>query len=204
MLAATRSLLAFLLGLCLLASAGGCSPTTFGDYPRAPVKVTPLASPAGWTRVEEPRWFSASMPGEPTTRVETIGVEDAHVEVKALSATDRKTLFTWIRYFEVSSVSTMLDADALVRAGRRDFLGIDGVSFVRDEPRKGGGPALDFVCSVAPRSPLAPSDTPMVARVRAYGHVGPTNRIVFAVAVWPAGASDEAARAFFDALRVAG
>ena len=90
------------------------------------------------------------------------------------------------------------------RAGRDDVLAIGGVRFLRDEPRRAGGPAFDFVCTVAPHSPLDPSDSPMVARVRAYGRTGASARITFAIAVWPEGTSDEAARAFFEAFRVPG
>ena len=58
--------------------------------------------------------------------------------------------------------------------------------------------------TVAPRSPLDLSDAPMVARVRAYEHRGGTARVIFAIAVWPADTSDEAARAFFEAFQVKG
>jgi hypothetical protein len=187
----------------LVTFTAACAPATFGDYPHAPVRVTPLDSPAGWTHVEEPLWFSASLPAEPKTSFETIGVEDSHVQVKALYASDGASVWTWIRYFEVSSVSTMLDEGTLLRAGKRDFMAIPGVSFVRDEPRKAGEPSLDFVCAVAPRSPLAPTDTPMVARVRAYGHVGTSTRITIVIAVWPESGSDAAARSFFDAFHFA-
>jgi len=154
--------------------------------------------------VEEPGWFTASLPGPPQTTFETIGVSGSHVQLKALSATDGREVWTWIRYFEVSSLTTMLDADTLMRAGRSDVLGIAGVRFLRDEPRPPGGPTFDFVCTVAPHSPLDPSDTPMLARVRAYGHGGASSRVTFAIAVWPADGKDEAARAFFDAFRVKG
>jgi hypothetical protein len=182
----------------------GCIPSTFGDYPKTAVVVAPLESPSGWTHVEEPGWFKASMPGAPKTTFETIGVQDSHLQVKALSATDGSGVWTWIRYFEVSALTTMLDPETLTRAGRDDFLAISGVRFLRDEPHRPGGPTLDFVCTVAPHSPLDASDSPMVARVRAYGHIGASARITFAIAVWPAEASDEAARTFFDAFRVGG
>ena len=191
-------------GLAALFLSTACGPTTFGDYPRGAVAVSPAESPSGWTHVEEPGWFSALLPGAPKTTFETIGLQDSHLQVKALSATDGQQVWTWIRYFEVSSVTTMLDTDTLMRAGRDDVLAIGGVRFLRDEPRRAGGPTLDFVCTVAPRSPLDPSDSPMVARVRAYGRTGSSARITFAIAVWPEGTSDEAARAFFAAFRVPG
>lgn len=191
--------------LCGLAALTlSCGPTTFGDYPRGAVVVAPLASPSGWTHVEEPGWFAASMPGDPKTTFESIAVQDSRVQVKALSATDGQGVWTWIRYFEVSSLTTMLDPETLMRAGRDDFLGIAGVTFLRDEPRRPGGPTVDFVCSVAPHSPLDVSDSPMVARVRGYGHFGSSARVTLAIAVWPATTGDEAARAFFDAFRVGG
>jgi len=184
--------------------ASGCGPSTFGDYPRGELAISVAASPSGWTHVEEAGWFSASLPGAPKTTFETIGVQESKVQVKALSATDGQQVWTWIRYFEVSSLTTMLDPDTLMRAGRSDVLGIAGVRFLRDEPRQPGGPTFDFVCSVAPHSPLDPSDTPMLARVRAWGRRGASSRVTFAIAVWPAGGDDQAARAFFDAFRLAG
>jgi hypothetical protein len=188
----------------VVALSGACGPNNFGDYPRGAVVVAPLTSPSGWTHVEEKGWFSASLPGPPKTTFESIAVQDAHLQVKALSATDGAGVWTWIRYFEVSSLTTMLDPEALMRAGRDDFLAISGVRFLRDETRRPGGPTLDFVCTVAPHSPLDASDSPMVARVRAYGHIGTSARVTFAIAVWPADASDEAARAFFEGFRVEG
>jgi hypothetical protein len=179
-----------------------CGPSTFGDYPRGAVVVAPAAAPTGWMHVEEQGWFSALFPGEPKTTFETVLVQDSHVQTKALTATDGQKVWTWVRYFEVSSLTTMLDAETLMRWGRTDFLAISGVRFLRDEPRAPGGPAVDFVCSVAPRSPLDNSDAPMVARVRAYSRTGTSTRVIFAIAVWPESATDEAARAFFEAFHV--
>jgi hypothetical protein len=181
-----------------------CPPSTVGDYPRGAVVVAPLPSRQGWSSVEEPGWFAAAMPGAPTTTFESIALADSHLQVKALSATDGQRVWTWIRYFEVSTLTTMLDPEALMRAGRDDFLGIAGVTFLREEPRQPSGPTIDFVCTVAPHSPLDASDSPMIARVRGYGRFGAWAHVVFAIAVWPAEASDQDALAFFDAFRVGG
>lgn len=190
--------------MILLLGTSGCGPTTFGDYPRGPVAVSPRPSPSGWVHVEEPKWFAASLPGDPKTTFETISVAESHVQVKALSASDGQRIWIWVRYFEVSSVTTMLDGDTLIRAGQQDFLAIPGVKFLRDEPHSPGGPTFDFTCSVAPHSPLDSSDAPMVARVRAYGRAGGSTRVTFAIAVWPEATGDEAARTFFDAFHMAG
>jgi hypothetical protein len=194
----------FLLSLGLTM---GCGPTLVGDYPRGPVTVSALDAPSsaevGWMTVEEPGWFSASMPGAPRTTFETISLPGALLHAKAVSASDGKSVWTWVRYFEVSNLSTMLDADTLARAGRDDFLGIAGVHFLRDEPER-PGPTFDFVCNVDPHSPLDPSPKPMLARVRAYKHLGSASRITYAIAVWPADASDETARAFFEGFHLSG
>jgi hypothetical protein len=188
------------LALSLL---GACGPTNVGDYPRNAVTVTSLATPPGWMSVEEPGWFVASTPGTPKTTFETIRFEDAILHVKGISASDGQSVWTWIRYFEVSQLATMLDTETLARAARDDFLAIAGVHFLRDEPRRPLGPTFDFVCNIDPHSPLDPSAKPMVARVRAYRHMGPVSRIMFAIAVWPSDGSDETARAFFEGFRVA-
>jgi len=183
-----------------------CGPTNVGDYPRNPVTVSPLpaapAAEAGWMNVEEPAWFVAAMPASPRTTFETIHLDGALLHAKALSASDGQSVWTWIRYFEVSNLTTMLDADTLARAGRADFLGIQGVHFLRDEPPRPGGPTFDFVCNVDPHSPLDPSARPMLARVRGYKHMGTTSRITYAIAVWPADSTDETARAFFEAFHL--
>jgi hypothetical protein len=196
--------LAASLAVLALASSTACGPSTFGDYPRSPVVVAPLDARPGWSAVEEPGWFSATMPGAPKTDFESIAVTGGRAEVKGVIATDQRSVWTWIRYFEVNAITSMLDPDTLLRAGRDDFMSLEGVRFLRDEPRAPGGPALDFVCAVAPRSPLDLSDQPMFARVRAYERRGGTSRVIFAIAVWPAATSDEAARAFFEGLRVKG
>jgi hypothetical protein len=185
-------------------SLAGCGPTLVGEYPHGQVAVAVLTSgPPGWFQVDEPGWLIASMPAAPTTTFETIEMQGARVQVKALSATDQKTVFTWLRYFEVSTLKTMLDRAALLEAGKANFLGIQGVHFLRDEPRR-DGVQLDFLCDVDPHSPLAPSDRPMVAHVRAFGREGTTMRITFAIAVFPADGTPDAANAFFDELRIAG
>jgi len=185
-----------------LAGASGCGANNIGNYPPGPVTVAALDQPSGWMNVEEPGWFVASTPGVPSTTFETIPIEGAVLHAKALSASDGQSVWTWIRYFEVSNLTTMLDADTLTRAARDDFLGIAGVHFLRDETQRPGGPTLDFVCKVDPHSPLDPSTKPMVARVRAYRHMGQSSRVTFAIAVWPADGSDETARAFFEAFRI--
>jgi hypothetical protein len=98
----------------------------------------------------------------------------------------------------------MLTPDTLLRAGRDDFLAITGVRFLREEPHTSGGPTVDFVCTVDPHSPLDPSDGPMFARVRGYARMGTSARVVFAIAVWRADGTDEAARGFFDGFRLGG
>jgi hypothetical protein len=187
----------FLAGLTM-----GCGPTNVGDYPRNPVNVAAVASPSGWTSVEEPGWFVASTPGAPKTTYETIHLDDALLHVKGLSSSDGQTVWTWIRYFEVSQLTTMLDTETLARAARDDFLAIEGVHFLREEPRRAAGPTFDFVCDVDPHSPLDPSGRAMIARVRGYKHMGPVSRIVFAIAVWPKDESDATARTFFEGFRV--
>ncbi len=189
---------------CVAFGLSACGGGNLGEYPRGPLAVEPAPELAGWMHVDEPGWFSASLPSSPRTSFETIALSRTHLQVKALSATDQQNLFVWVRYFEVSQLTTMLDPAALLQAGRDDFLAIPGVSFTRDEPRRPGGPNFDFVCAIAPGSPLNLSDAPMVARVRAYGRAGTSARATFAIAVWPAGGSDEPARAFFDSFRVKG
>jgi hypothetical protein len=201
---------------CLLSFAAlpACGPNNVGDFPPGSVAVsafTPqsaddggVPAPPGWMKVEEPGWFVASMPSAPRTTFETIPLDAALLHTKSLSASDGTSVWTWIRYFEVSNLTTMLDADTLARAARTNVLGIAGVHFLRDEPARPGGPMFDFACSVDPHSPLDPSPQPMVARVRGYKHSGKTSRVTFAIAVWPADASDESARAFFEAFRIAG
>jgi hypothetical protein len=198
-----------LLGL----GAAACGPTNVGEFPFGAVTVTaasasppppgenPPAMPAGWVSVEEPGWFLASMPAPPKTTYENIPLEGAILHAKGLSASDGASVWTWIRYFEVNNLTTMLDADALARASRTDLLGIKGVHFLRDEPARPHGPMFDFACSIDPKSPLDPSSKPMMARVRGYKHSGARSRITFAIAVWPADGSDDSARAFFDAFR---
>jgi hypothetical protein len=188
----------------VLALLAGCGPTNVGDYPRNDLNVTAAASLPGWMSVEEPGWFAAETPGAPKTTYETIPLENAVLHVKGVSASDGRTVWTWIRYFEVNQLTTMLDTDTVARAGKDNFLSIVGVHFVRDEPHRPGGPVFDFVCDVDPRSPLDPSDKPMIARVRGYKRQAAVSRIVFAIAVWPKDASDETARAFFDSFHPAG
>jgi hypothetical protein len=200
---------------CLAAAMLGlaCGPTNVGDFPPGAVTVAALSTssgpdkggpsmPPGWMNVEEHGWFVSAMPASPRTTFETIHLEGALLHAKALSASDGASVWTWIRYFEVSNLTTMLDADTLARAARDNFLGIPGVHFLRDEPPRPGGPMFDFACTVDPHTPLDPSARPMVARVRGYKHSGTVSRVTFAIAVWPADASDESARAFFEAFRV--
>jgi hypothetical protein len=203
------------LGLLVsLAGVSGCGPTNVGDFPPGSVLVSVhspaavsdggLALPQGWLKVEEPGWFEASMPAAPRTTFDAVPIEGAILHTKSLSASDGTSVWTWIRYFEVSTLTTMLDADTLARAGRANILAIAGVHFLREEPTRPGGPIFDFACTVDPRSPLDPSGVPMVARVRGYKRAGKSSRITFAIAVWPAESTDETARAFFEAFRILG